>query len=309
MKRRKIAICALLATLLSIQVISHTWFIFHVGHKVDIKVSILDVCYSLYLFCLGITCVHQVERHSEFIWQLTTLTTLPAILLLFSAIIPDRQSSTTSLLWFSRTVLFLYIVLALTTANTPLGPQLYYPLSAIYPQDTVDSTPSADTTENVTGVVGSSPWSTLYFSYVRKVVLLGARVEGLETADLPVMPAHLRATTNYETVKKMVQRMKLSLWFWKPRPGSGVTLAYQIFHANFYGITAEATLSAAAALLYYVPPFCLSRLISYLERDPNRDDKAWGWFWVVACSPPMQSQTWFEDSCGPSVRQTSNCRL
>ncbi|KAF7354869.1 Multidrug resistance-associated ABC transporter [Mycena sanguinolenta] len=281
MKRRKIVICILIATLLSIQVIGHTWSI-HAGQKNAIKVPILDVCYSLYLFCLGITCVHQVERHSEFMWQLTTLTTLPATLLLFSAITPDLQTSATSPLWFSRSVLSLYVILCLMTLNTPLGPPLHYPFSAIYPQDTVDSMASAGTTENVTGVVGSSPWSTLYFSYVRKVVLLGARLEDLEIADLPVVPASLRATVNYEMIKKMVQRQKLAFRFWEARTGSGATLAYQIFHANFYGITAQAALSAAAALLYYIPPFCLSRLISYLEGDPNRNDKAWGWFWVAA---------------------------
>ncbi|KAJ6516269.1 multidrug resistance-associated ABC transporter [Mycena sanguinolenta] len=298
MKRRKIVICILLATLLSIQVTGHAWLIFHAGQKIAIKVSILDVCYSLYLFCLGITCVHLLERHSEFMWQLTTLTTLPAVLLLFSAITPDIQTSATSPLWFSRSVLSLYVVLSLTTLNTPLGPPLHYPFSAIYPQDTVDSMSSADITENVTGVVGSSPWSTLYFSYVRKVVLLGARLEDLEIADLPVVPASLRATFNYEMIKKMIQYKKLSFRFWQPRPGSGAALAYQIFHANFYGITAQAALSAAAALLYYIPPFCLSRLISYLEGDPHREDKAWGWFWVAslfatsAVSNLVRGQLW-----------------
>ncbi|KAJ7896009.1 multidrug resistance-associated ABC transporter [Mycena olivaceomarginata] len=295
MKRRKILICALLATLLSIQILGPPWFILYAGGTVDIKVSILDACYSLYLFCLGIICVPRVERHSEFVWHLTTLTSLPVVLLLFSTITPDHQTSATSPLWSSRAVLLLYIVLALATMNTPLGPPLHYPLSAIYPEDTVDSESVMSTdTENVTGVVGSSPWSTLYFFYVGKVVLLGARVEGLEIGDLPVMPTNLRATPNYEGLKKM------------PRPGSGATLAYQILHANLYGITAEAALSASAALLYYAPPFCLSRLISYLEGDPNRDDMAWGWFWVIALfvihaiSSLVRGQLW--SMCSTTVK-------
>ncbi|KAF8211647.1 ATP-binding cassette transporter [Mycena galopus ATCC 62051] len=282
MKRRKIVLCVLLAILFFVQIIGHTWLIFHVDQKIDIKAPLLDACYSLYLLCLGIICVHQVERHSALIWHLTTLTTLPAALLLFSAIIPEPQTSANPSPGFSRIVLLLCIVLALTTMNTPLGPPLHYPLSEIYPQDIVNSTTPPNTEENVTGVVGSSPWEILYFSYVRKVVSLGASIETLEIGDLPVMPAQLRATSNYEVIRKMVQRMKLSLWFWKPPPGSGATLAYQIFHANFYAITAEAVLAAAAALLYYVPPFCLSRLISYIEGDPNRANTAWGWFWVAA---------------------------
>jgi hypothetical protein len=160
MKRRKILICALLATLLSIQVLGPPWFILYAGGTVDIKVSILDACYSLYLFCLGVICVPRVERHSEFVWHLTTLTSLPVVLLLFSTITPDHQTPATSPLWSSRAVLLLYIVLALATMNTPLGPPLHYPLSAIYPEDTVDSESVMSTdTENVTGVVGWSPVS------------------------------------------------------------------------------------------------------------------------------------------------------
>jgi hypothetical protein len=140
------------------------------------------------------------------------------------------------------------------------------------------------------------------------------------------MPTNLRATPNYEGLKKMVQRMKLSLWFWEPRPGSGATLAYQILHANLYGITAEAALSASAALLYYAPPFCLSRLISYLEGDPNRDDMAWGWFWVIALfvihaisslgkfvgrayTFTLFNTPQFEASCGQCVQRPSSCRF
>ncbi|KAJ6516404.1 hypothetical protein C8R45DRAFT_243435 [Mycena sanguinolenta] len=109
MKRRKILICILLRLKFCPQVTPGSFFT--PAKKIAIKVSILDVCYSLYLFCLGVTCVHLVERHSEFIWQLTTLTTVPAVLLLFSAITPDIQTSATPPLWFSRSVLLLHVVL------------------------------------------------------------------------------------------------------------------------------------------------------------------------------------------------------
>jgi hypothetical protein len=112
--------------------------------------------------------------------------------------------------------------------------------------------------------------------------MLGNKLESLEIVDLPLMPAQLRATTNYDTLKKAVRERKLSLWSWSPRSGSGARLAYQVFHSNFAGLTAEAVLTVLAALLYYSPPICLNKLISYLESDPNREDAAWGWFWVVA---------------------------
>jgi hypothetical protein len=154
MKHQKIFLCTLLATLLSVQIIGYSWLIFHV-ENIDLKVSILDVCYSLYLFFLGISCVRQVERHSELVWHLTTLTTLPAVLMLFATIIPNHQTSEASLLWLWRTVWLLYISLAVTTMNTPLGPPLHYPLSAIYPEEIVHNITSTDN-ENVVGVVGES---------------------------------------------------------------------------------------------------------------------------------------------------------
>ncbi|KAK7061300.1 multidrug resistance-associated ABC transporter [Favolaschia claudopus] len=314
MKRRRILTCMLLATLLTLEITGFALNLLHGEDQAEFLPSILECAYSFYLFCVGIISLSQVERHDEFVYHLTSLTTLPAALLSFAAIIPDRQPSANLLsLWFPYTVLFLYIVLALTTLNTPLGPALHYPLSAIYPEDVVETATISETEENVTGVVGSSPWGTLYFSYIGKVVSLGARADGLELGDLPIMPAYLRATLNYEGLKTMVQRFKLSLWFWKPRSGSGLTLAYQLFHANLYGISVEAALAAAAALLYYIPPFCLSRIISYLEGDPNREDMGWGWFWVVALfvvgaiSSLLRGQLW--TFCSTNVKLQMRVQL
>lgn len=148
-------LCTLLAGVLTIQIIRHVWLIVH-GENFDIKVLILDVCYSCYLLCLGIISVRQVERHSEFIWQLTTLITLATALMIFATILPDRETSTTgssSSLWFWRVVLGLYIILTFTTMNTPLGPPLHFPPSAIYSEETASAITNTDK-ENVTGIVG-----------------------------------------------------------------------------------------------------------------------------------------------------------
>ncbi|KAJ7122930.1 multidrug resistance-associated ABC transporter [Mycena epipterygia] len=312
MKYRKIFLCALLAALLAVQAIGYIWFLVH-DELFDLKSPVFEVCYSLYLLCLGLFCVRQVERHSEFIWHLTTLTTLPAALVTFVTIIPGREPSandSSTSLWFWRVVLSFYIVLAFTTMNTPLGPPLYYPPSAIYSHETARSITKTEM-ENVTGVVGSSPWSTLCFTYVGKVVMLGNILKSLEIGDLPLMPTQLRATVNYDALKKAVRERRLS--FWKPRPGSGAALAYQVFHANFSGLAAEATLTVLAALLFYLPPVCLSKLISYLEGDPNREDAAWGWFWVVALfttnavSSLVRGQLW--SFCTTSVKLQMRIQL
>ncbi|KAJ7499425.1 multidrug resistance-associated ABC transporter [Mycena latifolia] len=312
MKRRKMFLCILLAGLLAIHTIGYAWLIAH-GENVDIRVLFFDVSYSFYLLCLGVLCVRHIERHSELIWHLTSLTTLPTVLMIFATILPDpRTSASASVSWLWRIVLLFYVALTLTTMNTPLGPPLHYPPAAIYPEDTARSNTNAEK-ENVTGIVGSSPWSTLYFSYVGKVVLLGNILESLEIVDLPVMPAEMRATVNYDAMKKAVRERKLSFWSWRPRPGSGASLAYQVLHANLYGLSAEAALSVLAALLYYTPPICLNRLILYLEGDPNREDTAWGWFWVAALfttnavSSLVRGQLW--SLCSTSVKMQIRIQL
>ncbi|KAJ6612172.1 multidrug resistance-associated ABC transporter [Mycena sp. CBHHK59/15] len=307
MTRRKIFLRTLVAALLIVEAFGHSWLVAH-GENWDKGVLIFDLCYTLYLFCLGTLCVDQVERHSEFMWHLTTLTTLPAMLMLFATILPVNQgtaSSSSPALWFWRAVLSIYAALAVVTLTTPLGPPLYYPPSAIYSEETASAITNTEK-ENVTGVAGSSPWGTLYFSYVTRVVTLGNMVETLEIGDLPLMPAQLRATVNYSILRRITGEVKLYFWSWTPRPGSGATLVYQIFRANLFGLSAEAALSVAAALLYYTPPLCLSKLISYLESDPARQHTSWGWFWVItlfttnAISSLVRGQLW--SLCSTNVK-------
>jgi hypothetical protein len=40
-------------------------------------------------------------------------------------------------------------------------------------------------------------------------------------------------------------------------------------------------LAAVSATLFYSPAFFLRRLVEYLEIDPGREEKAWGWVYVI----------------------------
>ncbi|KAJ7638358.1 multidrug resistance-associated ABC transporter [Roridomyces roridus] len=274
MKYRKVFLCALLCCLATIQVSA-------VVRGDGIESLIPELCYSLYLLCVGIASVGQVERHGEFVWQLTVLAVFRAALYLFAAILPDDSNApngSSPFPWLSRLVLILYVVLAFVAINTPLGPPLRLSPSAIYSEETACG---IENKENVTGVVGSSPWSRLYFSYVWKVVKLGNVTQSVEIADLPIIPVELRAVTNYDTLKRTLRDTKLTFWSWKPRPGSGATLAYQLLCANFFPLAAEAALTVCVALLTYAPPACLNQLVRYLESDPTREDTSRGWFWVI----------------------------
>jgi hypothetical protein len=41
----------------------------------------------------------------------------------------------------------------------------------------------------------------------------------------------------------------------------------------------QMALAAIGAVLYYAPPFFLQKLVKYLETDPERHDRSWGWFY------------------------------
>jgi hypothetical protein len=154
MQRRKLLLCTLLAARLAVQLSDYGWLIVH-RESLDTRVVVLEMAHLLYFLCLGILGVRQVERHIELVWHLTALTTLATSLMLVAMILPDPQTAAGSSapLWFWRVEFLFNVALTLVAMNTPLGPPLHYPSSAIYSQETASSSTNTDK-ENVTGVVG-----------------------------------------------------------------------------------------------------------------------------------------------------------
>jgi hypothetical protein len=112
--------------------------------------------------------------------------------------------------------------------------------------------------------------------------MLSNTAESLEIGDLPVVPANMRSTYNYSTMKNATQRIQLYIGLWKPTPGSGATLAYRLWRVNMAPLVAQSLLAATSAVLYYAPSFFLSMLLTYLEDDPDRENRGWGWVWVFS---------------------------
>jgi len=81
-------------------------------------------------------------------------------------------------------------------------------------------------------------------------------------------------------MKKALREVKLRVFSWSPTPGSGWLLAYRLLHLNSVAFTAELLLAAVSAVLFYSPPFFLQKLVKYLEVDPQREEKGWGWVFV-----------------------------
>ncbi|KAF9531155.1 multidrug resistance-associated ABC transporter [Crepidotus variabilis] len=182
------------------------------------------------------------------------------------------------ILWYIY--LAIYTVAFALAVRTPLGPLLHYPPSDIYSEKTVQSITNTDS-NNVCGLISGSCWDYILFSYTTKIVWLGNVATSLEIGDLPVVPANMRATFNYTAMRNASRTIKLRLFSWTPKPGSGWQLGWQLTRLNGVPMFAMASLAAVSACLFYTPAYFLKNFIQYLEVDPNRENQGWGWVYVI----------------------------
>lgn len=121
---------------------------------------------------------------------------------------------------------------------------------------------------------------TLLFSYTTKVVMLGNTAESLDIGDLPIVPGFVRAPYLFRVIRSTLSTIRLRRFmFWDIRPGSGWELAFRLAYLNRAIFAAQMALAATGAVLYYVPPLFLQKLVRYLETDPERHDRSWGWLY------------------------------
>ncbi len=107
--------------------------------------------------------------------------------------------------------------------------------------------------------------------------------ESLDIGDLPIVPGSLRATYLFRRMRSALSTIRLRRFIlWDIRPGSGWELAYRLAYINKSGFIVQMALASIGAVLYYAPPFCLQKLVKYLETDPERHDRSWGWFYSFA---------------------------
>ncbi|KAG2008576.1 ATP-binding cassette transporter [Coprinopsis cinerea AmutBmut pab1-1] len=303
MRRRKmvVAILLALATALDAAAVGYT-VTSDDGQK--LLSAILHLLLSLYALALsaGASWTDDAETHCEPILHLAVLSGLAALSLLFTAILsePDRhntpEDSVMHLLWYSAVGLYALVCALASTIQT--GPPLNHRPELLYSAKTVRSITNTDQ-ENVCGSIGSSLWGTLVFSYTTKVVWLGNLASSFEIGDLPIIPARLRAVYNYSRMKDGMGRFAFSVLGWKPRPGSGWDLGYKLARLNSAALIIQLSISAATAILFYAPALFMRHLISYLEGDPAREDRGWGWayafglFTANAVVFIISAQLWF----------------
>lgn len=308
MRWRKIFITLVLALSVVLSTVALGWSISNLDNSNTIVFS-LHIFFDIYAFILSARSIGQNNPayHSESILHLTALLTLGCLLMGPAAILPrtpspvisgvDEQDGVLLNLWYS--LLAVYIIDCIACFTTPLGPPLHYPVSYIYSEKTVQSITNKDE-ENVCGVISmsfnikythtipsstftldSSPWDLLLFSYTTKIVWLGNVAESLDIGDLPVVPANMRATVNFALMREAMRKVKMRIFSWTPKPGSGWLLGYRLVRLNYLGLIAELLLAAVSAVLFYAPPLFLQKLVAFLEVDPLRENKGWGWVYVI----------------------------
>ena len=113
------------------------------------------------------------------------------------------------------------------------------------------------------------------------MVWLGNTADSLDIGDLPIVPVDMRSTFNYGRMRKVLRTVTLRFFSWTPRPGSGWQLSWMLIRLNSLAFAVELLLAAISAVLYYSPAYFLQSLIAYLEINPGREDKGWGWVYVV----------------------------
>lgn len=115
--------------------------------------------------------------------------------------------------------------------------------------------------------------------------MLGRASTSLEIVDLPIVPADMRATSLFTSMKRALSLpapLPSLHRLLKVRKGSGWELLWRLARLNKAVFSAEILLAALSAVLYYGPVFFVQKLLKYLENDQGRDDRRWGWFWVWA---------------------------
>ena len=279
MRNRKLLLAFLSATILAFEGISLGWSAYADGENTLVEHA-LRTTFALYISTLVVRSIGQctIHRHSESVIHITTLTFFSSVLHFVTAILPSsdfisahsiQELPQLLALWYAVTVA--YILTFAIIATTPRGPPLHYSPSFIYSQKTIDDTTNK-AYENVCGIPGASVVDYLWFRYVTRVVQLGSS-DSVEIGDLPILPATMRATYQFF-------RMRMNLHAKPLKPGWD--LAWRLLSINKLGFLIESLLAASAAPMWFASPFFVRKLIAYLEGDPDRLDRGWGWVYALA---------------------------
>ncbi|KAG8915205.1 hypothetical protein FRC01_003749, partial [Tulasnella sp. 417] len=306
MQIRKVVQTALLVLLVVLDAISLGWLIIVDDSSAEIPhlvASSLQLAFSFYILVLSLYTIGEVEVEAHWtsvthIWSMVTLATslYATRLLLPKSLTPAPEAPFTKVFDFAS--LALYLILFAFTSSTNRGPKVHFPPERIYSAKTLSS--SAPTAyANVTGYVRESIYSILLFAYTTPVIMLGYTAESLEIRDLPIIPADVRATPIFTSMRRVYKSIKLPK-MWQSKAGMGWELLYKLFKVNWSTFLVQMSLASVTAVLYYVPAYFLQALVHFLEISDagGKPDASWGWvycaglFFSIAINYILTGQLW-----------------
>ena len=91
----------------------------------------------------------------------------------------------------------------------------------------------------------------------------------------------MRATYNYARMRKALREIKLDIFSWSPTPGNGWQLIWRLIRLNYLILLVVLNLVAISVVLSFSPAFFLRKFVQYLEVDGDRENKEWGWVYLV----------------------------
>lgn len=291
MRRRKRALSLVLAILLVAEATQLPWPL--LKENLNSEETVLSVTRAILALYLVLISAFAVPREHDCHWRavlhLSALTAIAAFLLGILGLISDQQPPTPpsennlsqSLFtppWFSSVPVVLWTIACGLAATIPRGPRLYFPPEKIYFDKTGTSTiTTPKNLGNVCEILCASVLERLFFVYINQVIRASNAAQTLQIGDLPIVPVDMRASYIFATMRAATRNWKLRIGLWRPKPGSGWELSYRLIRLNLVPIFQVTISSAAAALMYYMPPLLLQQFVSYLEADPGRERRSWGW--------------------------------
>ncbi|GJE85249.1 multidrug resistance-associated ABC transporter [Phanerochaete sordida] len=285
MRLRKLLLTLILAGSLVLETVALAWSAAEADRH-GVAVYAVRTLFALYLVVVAACSVKlEYAQHWRCVLHIFVLTFFAALFFGTLAILPSTplpiaasavipSPVVPNAIWYTDVAL--YIAACAISATIPRGPPLHFPSERIYSDKTLMAVTSKYP-DNVCGSVNASVWDTLLFSYTTKVVMLGYTSESLEIGDLPILPASMRATYIFASMRAAMTKWPLRIGRWRPAPGSGWQLIYRLVRNNGAALTVLLFLAAVAAVLFYAPAFFLQRVVAYLEADPGRTDRGWGW--------------------------------
>ena len=82
-------------------------------------------------------------------------------------------------------------------------------------------------------------------------------------------------------MRKALRDIELKIFSWSPALGTGWHLIWRLVRLNYVILLAMTILTAISAALFYTPALFLRKFVQYLEVDRYRENKGWGWIYVV----------------------------